>query len=166
MVLCIGDSLGHTAAVGSELAIRSLGAVVWHLKYCLMDQELLSLRSFVKYTPVDIPPADISSRRDAFYIKNSHMVWVSWYASLCLVPCINCQIIRVSWHTSRCLVPWNGCQMVYVSWHTSLCLVSCNDCHMVWVSWHTSLILCLQALLLWNYYIDARLSDIYVIPME
>jgi hypothetical protein len=75
----VADALGHTAATGYELAIRSLGAVVWHLKYCLMDEELLSLRSFVKFAPVDLTDtsecSNASSRRStAFFVSNRHMV--------------------------------------------------------------------------------------------
>jgi hypothetical protein len=77
--VCVADALGHTAATGYELAIRSLGAVVWHLKYCLMDEELLSLRSFVKFAPVDmIETSDCSDaapvRPAAFCVSNRHMV--------------------------------------------------------------------------------------------
>ena len=71
------DSLGQTAAAEYELAVRCLGAVVWHLNYCLMDQELLSLRSFTVYKPVDV---DVDGRSlsdvcsPSFTLGNVHMV--------------------------------------------------------------------------------------------
>ena len=73
------DSLGQTAAAEYELAVRCLGAVVWHLKYCLMDHELLSLRSFTIYKPVDADANthDSASARPAaasFTVGNVHMV--------------------------------------------------------------------------------------------
>ena len=71
------DSLGQTAAAEYELAVRCLGAVVWHLKYCLMDQELLSLRSFTLYKPVDAADADRSLNDSAnFTCGNVHMVCI------------------------------------------------------------------------------------------
>lgn len=69
--------MGQTAAAEYELAVRCLGAVVWHLKYCLMDQELLSLRSFTIYKPVDAD-ADaehsLRSQPASFTVGNVHMV--------------------------------------------------------------------------------------------
>ncbi|XP_070208763.1 DNA mismatch repair protein Msh6-like isoform X2 [Littorina saxatilis] len=50
------DSLGLTAAEGCELALRSLGAVVWYLQYCLVDHEVLSMKKFEQYQPLDRAP--------------------------------------------------------------------------------------------------------------
>ena len=33
--------------------MRSLGAVVWCLQFCHLDHDVLSLRSFSEYTPLD-----------------------------------------------------------------------------------------------------------------
>ena len=69
--------MGQTAATEYDLAVRCVGAVVWHLKYCLMDEELLSLRSFVLYKPVDVADAADHSSNDCganFTLGNVHMV--------------------------------------------------------------------------------------------
>ncbi|KAL8582855.1 hypothetical protein ACOMHN_042688 [Nucella lapillus] len=50
------DSLGLTAAEGYDLAVRALGAVVWYLQYSLMDQEVLSMKKFEHYLPLDSAP--------------------------------------------------------------------------------------------------------------
>ncbi|XP_076457037.1 DNA mismatch repair protein Msh6-like [Babylonia areolata] len=50
------DSLGLTAADGYDLAVRSLGAVVWYLQYSLMDHEVLSMMKFEQYLPFDRAP--------------------------------------------------------------------------------------------------------------
>ena len=36
-----------------ELGIRCLGAVVWYLKACLLEFDLLSMKDFEIYSPVD-----------------------------------------------------------------------------------------------------------------
>ena len=43
----IDDSLGLTASDDSDLAISALGACVFCLKRCLIDRNILSMRSFV-----------------------------------------------------------------------------------------------------------------------
>ncbi|NXF94233.1 MSH6 protein, partial [Eubucco bourcierii] len=48
------DSLGLTPGENSELALSALGACVFYLQKCLIDQELLSLANFEEYVPVDI----------------------------------------------------------------------------------------------------------------
>ncbi|KAM8945438.1 DNA mismatch repair protein Msh6 [Pelodytes ibericus] len=48
-----GDSLSLTPGEKSELALSALGACVFYLKKCLIDQELLSLANFEEYVPVD-----------------------------------------------------------------------------------------------------------------
>ncbi|XP_051866727.1 DNA mismatch repair protein Msh6 [Pristis pectinata] len=47
------DSLGLTPGEGQELALSALGACVFYLKKCLVDQELLSMANFEEYVPVD-----------------------------------------------------------------------------------------------------------------
>lgn len=46
-MLCADDSLGLTASDDSHLAISALGACVFCLKRCLIDRDILSLRSFM-----------------------------------------------------------------------------------------------------------------------
>ena len=48
-----GSTLGLTAKEDCELAVRALGALVWYLKQCQLDQELLSRRCFQIYEPID-----------------------------------------------------------------------------------------------------------------
>ncbi|XP_072436706.1 DNA mismatch repair protein Msh6 [Chiloscyllium punctatum] len=48
------DSLGLTPGEDYDLALSALGACVFYLKRCLVDQELLSMANFEEYTPVDV----------------------------------------------------------------------------------------------------------------
>ncbi|KAK7479072.1 hypothetical protein BaRGS_00029664 [Batillaria attramentaria] len=66
------DALGLTAADSYDLALRSLGAIVWYLQYCLMDHEVLSMRKFEEYRPLDQAP---EKRHDTtFDTKQQHLV--------------------------------------------------------------------------------------------
>ncbi|XP_046358330.1 DNA mismatch repair protein Msh6-like [Haliotis rufescens] len=65
------DSLGLTAADEFDLAVHSLGAVTWYLQYSLLDQELLSMRKFVQYRPVDSAP---TVKKTAAQFSQKHMV--------------------------------------------------------------------------------------------
>ena len=47
------DSLGLTANPEGELALSSLGAVIFYLSMGYLDQQLLSQRKFEEYIPVD-----------------------------------------------------------------------------------------------------------------
>ncbi|XP_051013516.1 DNA mismatch repair protein Msh6 isoform X3 [Acomys russatus] len=47
------DSLGLTPGEERELALSALGACVFYLKKCLIDQELLSMANFEEYFPLD-----------------------------------------------------------------------------------------------------------------
>ena len=40
-------------APSCELAWSSLGAIIWYLQRCQLDEELLSMRNFERYRPVD-----------------------------------------------------------------------------------------------------------------
>ncbi|XP_068009766.1 DNA mismatch repair protein Msh6 isoform X2 [Melanerpes formicivorus] len=55
------DSLGLTPGENSELALSALGACVFYLQKCLIDQELLSLANFQEYVPVDVAAAKATS---------------------------------------------------------------------------------------------------------
>ena len=46
--------LGLTPKSGQELAVRSLGALVWYLTRCVIDHELLSMKLFEIYRPMDV----------------------------------------------------------------------------------------------------------------
>ncbi|XP_048728354.2 DNA mismatch repair protein Msh6-like isoform X2 [Ostrea edulis] len=67
-----GDTLGVCAADDYTLAVSSLGAVIWYLQYCLMDDELLSMKNFEEYIPVD--SGKITSEEKSTFKKNQHMV--------------------------------------------------------------------------------------------
>ncbi|CAG7726423.1 unnamed protein product [Allacma fusca] len=47
------DRLCLTAAQGSELGVKALGAVIWYLKKCLIEFDLLSMKEFHVYFPAD-----------------------------------------------------------------------------------------------------------------
>ncbi len=47
------DSLGLTAKHEFDLAVNALGGIVWCLKKCLIDNEILSMKNFEIYQPVD-----------------------------------------------------------------------------------------------------------------
>lgn len=53
-----------------ELGIRSLGAVIWYLKRCKLDFQLLSRGRFDIFKPVDIE-CDLSNQDN---INTKHMV--------------------------------------------------------------------------------------------
>lgn len=53
IVINLEDTLGLTAKSSYELAVHALGGVIWCLKKCLIDNEILSMRNFEIYEPVD-----------------------------------------------------------------------------------------------------------------
>ncbi|CAD5111108.1 DgyrCDS451 [Dimorphilus gyrociliatus] len=53
-MLAEGDVLGLTAKREYQLAIKSLGAIVWYFKRCLIDAEILSLGNVTIYTPPEV----------------------------------------------------------------------------------------------------------------
>lgn len=69
------DALGCTAKDDFDLAVSSLGAITWYLQYCLLDEDLLSLRSFEKYEPLDIIKQDLNKSMAMSYdFGSKHMV--------------------------------------------------------------------------------------------
>ncbi|XP_063247263.1 DNA mismatch repair protein Msh6 [Prinia subflava] len=68
------DSLGLTPGENSELALSALGACVFYLKKCLIDQELLSQANFEEYVPVDIATAKTVSSGSLFARTGQRMV--------------------------------------------------------------------------------------------
>ncbi|CAL8109509.1 unnamed protein product [Orchesella dallaii] len=53
-VLSKTDGLGLSPDDDWELGVRCLGAVVWYLKHCLLDHDLLSQKKFEVYKPADV----------------------------------------------------------------------------------------------------------------
>ena len=68
------DSLGLTASRESELAISALGACVWYLKVCLVDHEILSLKRFEVYHPVDAEGVGTHVDTPQYITSRQHMV--------------------------------------------------------------------------------------------
>ncbi|XP_074846119.1 DNA mismatch repair protein Msh6 [Carettochelys insculpta] len=68
------DSLGLTPAENYELALSALGACVFYLRKCLIDQELLSQANFEEYVPVDIDVAKAKGLSSFFAKTNQRMV--------------------------------------------------------------------------------------------
>ncbi|ELU18588.1 hypothetical protein CAPTEDRAFT_139957, partial [Capitella teleta] len=54
------DPLGKTPREGSELALSALGAVIWYLRESLIDHELISMRNFEVYHPLDSEAKEVS----------------------------------------------------------------------------------------------------------
>ncbi|NXO22527.1 MSH6 protein, partial [Cisticola juncidis] len=68
------DSLGLTPGENSELALSALGACVFYLQKCLIDQELLSQANFEEYVPVDIATAKTVNSGSLFARTGQRMV--------------------------------------------------------------------------------------------
>ncbi|XP_063300004.1 DNA mismatch repair protein Msh6 [Pelobates fuscus] len=64
------DSLSLTPGEKSELALSALGACIFYLKKCLIDQELLSMANFEEYIPVD-KNIEKSLSSSSFFAKTS-----------------------------------------------------------------------------------------------
>ncbi|MEE6474210.1 hypothetical protein FKM82_010317 [Ascaphus truei] len=64
------DSLALTPSENSELSLSALGACIFYLKKCLIDQELLSMANFEEYVPVDIG-IDKAKDSSSFFAKTS-----------------------------------------------------------------------------------------------
>ncbi|KAK6489333.1 DNA mismatch repair protein Msh6-like isoform X1 [Huso huso] len=68
------DSLGFTPGEGYELALSALGACVFYLKKCLVDQELLSMSNFEEYVPVDMEMGKAKGSSSFFARTRQRMV--------------------------------------------------------------------------------------------
>ncbi|XP_077352530.1 DNA mismatch repair protein Msh6 [Festucalex cinctus] len=68
------DSLGLTPKEGYELALSSLGACIFYLKKCLVDQELLSMANFEEYIPVDVEMEKAPGQESFFARTRQRMV--------------------------------------------------------------------------------------------
>lgn len=53
VILFPADSLGLSPAEEYQLAVRSFGAITWYLSTCFLEQQLLSMRRFEHYLPID-----------------------------------------------------------------------------------------------------------------
>ncbi|VDL90776.1 unnamed protein product, partial [Schistocephalus solidus] len=67
------DPLGRTPLNNYELAIRCLGAVIFYLKYCLADTEILSLGLIKEYQPPDAVSAMPGLSHQPFYERQINM---------------------------------------------------------------------------------------------
>ncbi|CAC5386036.1 MSH6 [Mytilus coruscus] len=65
------DSLGLTAADEYNLAVRALGSVTWYLQFCLLDTDLLTMKNFEEYTPLD---DNVIKTRSTIFTGKQHMV--------------------------------------------------------------------------------------------
>ncbi|XP_045216870.2 DNA mismatch repair protein Msh6-like isoform X2 [Mercenaria mercenaria] len=68
------DALGRTASEEYSLAVSSLGALTWYLQYSLLDEELLSMKTFEKYEPLDNLKTADKSCKTSFDFGTKHMV--------------------------------------------------------------------------------------------
>ncbi|XP_078505773.1 DNA mismatch repair protein Msh6 [Lissotriton helveticus] len=68
------DSLGLTPRENRELALSALGACIFYLQKCLIDQELISMANFEKYTPVDVNITNGKEMDNYFAKSNRRMV--------------------------------------------------------------------------------------------
>ncbi|CAI9567775.1 unnamed protein product [Staurois parvus] len=68
------DSLALTPGDKSELALSALGACIFYMKKCLIDQELLSMGNFEEYVPVDMDIEKATSSTSFFAKTSQRMV--------------------------------------------------------------------------------------------
>ncbi|XP_078085788.1 DNA mismatch repair protein Msh6 isoform X2 [Mustelus asterias] len=68
------DSLGLTPGEGHELALSALGACIFYLKRCLVDQELLSMANFEEYVPVDVDVEGVKASGGGFARSRQRLV--------------------------------------------------------------------------------------------
>ncbi|KAA3671231.1 DNA mismatch repair protein MSH6 [Paragonimus westermani] len=71
------DPLGRSVKPDYDLALSCLGAVVFYLRYCLIDREVMSLGLIEVYNPLDTPghfdwPAVLNVK--PFYLQQSSLV--------------------------------------------------------------------------------------------
>ncbi|XP_078664804.1 DNA mismatch repair protein Msh6-like isoform X1 [Branchiostoma floridae x Branchiostoma belcheri] len=68
------DSLGLTAADNYDLGVSALGAVIWYLKRCYIDEEMLSMCNFEEYKPLDSQTDVAEKSAPDFTTGKQHMV--------------------------------------------------------------------------------------------
>lgn len=64
------DTLALAPGEGHELALSALGACIFYLQKCLIDQELLSMANFEEYVPVDLD-IERAQTSTSFFAKTS-----------------------------------------------------------------------------------------------
>lgn len=64
------DALALAPGESHELALSALGACIFYLKKCLIDQELLSMANFEEYVPVDLD-LERAQTSTSFFAKTS-----------------------------------------------------------------------------------------------
>ena len=68
----LGDTLGLTANSESDLGVSCLGAIIWYLKLCKLEQDLLTRKLFDVYIPPDDDAIVKEVSNNEF--RNKHMV--------------------------------------------------------------------------------------------
>ncbi|XP_001661901.2 probable DNA mismatch repair protein Msh6 [Aedes aegypti] len=64
------DHLGLTPDGNFKLALKALGGCIWYLKRCLLDQQIISLASFVMY----IPPDDVETCKNLRIVNSNRFM--------------------------------------------------------------------------------------------
>ena len=68
------DSLGLTASLGCEQAVGAFGACVWYLRKCKIDHEIVSMKRFEVYRPIDAEVRASQEEVDHYISTRQHMV--------------------------------------------------------------------------------------------
>ena len=73
------DSLGLTPKTEYELALNAMGGLLWCLKNCLIDEELLSTKNFEIYNPVDNLISSEANKIEMkkIFLKQKYMVRIN-----------------------------------------------------------------------------------------
>ncbi|XP_068210274.1 DNA mismatch repair protein Msh6 isoform X2 [Palaemon carinicauda] len=68
------DTLGLTAHPDYELAVSALGALIWYLMDCRLEEQLLTRKLFVRYNPVDVAASEEKANKASLpsFISNRH----------------------------------------------------------------------------------------------
>ena len=74
LYLLSDDSLGLRASSVCEQAVSALGACVWYLKKCKIDHEIISLKKFEVYQPIDADVKASQEEMDHYIATRQHMV--------------------------------------------------------------------------------------------
>ena len=76
--LFVEDALGLTASSDYELAVSALGACIWYLSKCLIDHDIVSLKRFELYEPVDQDVRTSPEELDHYIATRQHMVSIQY----------------------------------------------------------------------------------------
>ncbi|KAG1683397.1 DNA mismatch repair protein Msh6 [Nymphon striatum] len=72
IIIYLDDVIGLTPVSEKDLAIQALGACIWYLQTCCIEQELLSMKCFEEYFPIDKVSNVVSQNVEV--ALNKHMV--------------------------------------------------------------------------------------------